>query len=451
VLVRQHLEQMKRDAEQCGVTVTAAPPSRVTVGRFVASLPATVKEARHKHVRDVLDARRPHDRYSRSDRPNVVWEIDHSQVDAWMLFPEADGTRTPVRPYLMTCVDEATQFCLSYFITRDAPTGFAMSCLLFHAFTPWQLIGRHDTCRPQVIRTDNGSIYVGEHAERVLQQNGIEHARMPPADPTKNAEVERLFGTLKGQMQELPGYCGQKVAEDRRIDEPDTERMITFEQFHVWLERTLHRHNTTIDPNHLLMTRAERWRQSLGAPVLEDFPWRLLRSDVIRTFNRGEVEFQGITYRIAERRPGAPPLHDLHGRQVRVCFTPTRRDLIWVTTYDPANPENELLIGRMERPTPGQPTTPFTDEVYSAEQWARHSVCSLKGLAAATERAKHDAALQQRLDAEMVASGELFAISVPPGEKAEGLDGIDPELLAALEPPDDEVTSRQGDGSEARP
>lgn len=57
--------------------------------------------------------------------------------------------------------------------------------------------------KPKAIRSDNGSVFVSKRFRKLLRLLGIRHQISKPGCPWMNGRIERLFGTLKAQLNQL--------------------------------------------------------------------------------------------------------------------------------------------------------------------------------------------------------------------------------------------------------
>ena len=99
---------------------------------------------------------------------------------------------------------------------------------------------------PTSLRTDHGSIFVGEHFRALLDQFGIELRLSRGKKPTDNPHSERKMEDLERAYQQVPGYKGRSIHQRGRFigieaDEP----LLTAEElerhFRRWVALDYHR------------------------------------------------------------------------------------------------------------------------------------------------------------------------------------------------------------------
>ncbi|MES2351275.1 MAG: integrase core domain-containing protein [Pseudomonadota bacterium] len=71
--------------------------------------------------------------------------------------------------------------------------------------------------RPDMIRTDNGSVFTSEAFCAGLAAAGIRHKRIDIGKPWQNGRIERLFGTFKEKLNQI--LVANSAALDARLDE----------------------------------------------------------------------------------------------------------------------------------------------------------------------------------------------------------------------------------------
>ena len=142
----------------------------------------------NKVLREAGLTRKEHNRgqrakYTRFERKhaNSLWHIDDSE------FRKKDK--------IISVVDDHSRFCLGILHTNTVTTKLVTNFLE-------QLIGKYGL--PRQIISDNGSPYgaKSKHSrfDRWCRKNKIEHIRTRVKRPQTNGKVERLFGTIKEEI-----------------------------------------------------------------------------------------------------------------------------------------------------------------------------------------------------------------------------------------------------------
>lgn len=134
-------------------------------------------------------------------RPNELWQIDASPVDALC----TDG-----RHSVYVCLDIATRRMLTYI--SKTPRASAVGMLIRKAILAWGV--------PKTIKTDNGSDFVAHETKRLFAALGIEPDTSDAYSPAQKGHVERAIGTWQHSFVELlPGYVGHSVTDRKAIED----------------------------------------------------------------------------------------------------------------------------------------------------------------------------------------------------------------------------------------
>ncbi|HQT62843.1 Mu transposase C-terminal domain-containing protein, partial [Acidiphilium sp.] len=139
----------------------------------------------------------------RAERPNAIWQADHTQLDILVL----DAGGTPARPWLTLVLDDHSRAIAGYCVFVGAPTALQTSLALRQAIwrktdPAWPICGV-----PDILHVDHGSDFTSRHLEQVAADLRIELVFSGVARPQGRGKVERLFGTLNTELlPELPGH-----------------------------------------------------------------------------------------------------------------------------------------------------------------------------------------------------------------------------------------------------
>ncbi len=137
-------------------------PSYSTVHAVVAELdPAMVTLAQQGQAAF-------RDRYElvyrrRAERPNAIWQADHTELDLLVL----DANGTVVRPWLTTVLDDHSRAIAGYAVFLGAPSALQTSLALRQAIwrkadPAWSVCGI-----PEVLYVDHGSDFTSRHLDQV--------------------------------------------------------------------------------------------------------------------------------------------------------------------------------------------------------------------------------------------------------------------------------------------
>jgi putative transposase len=177
-------------------------PAYSSVHAIVSALdPALVTLAHQGHAayRDRFELIYRH----RAERPNAIWQADHTQLDILIL----DANNQPKRPWLTTVIDDYSRIVAGYTVFLGAPSTL-QTCLALR-----QAIWRKDdpawpVCGiPEVLYVDHGCDFTSHHLEQVAADLKMQLVHSAVARPQGRGKVERLFGTINTELLcDLPGY-----------------------------------------------------------------------------------------------------------------------------------------------------------------------------------------------------------------------------------------------------
>lgn len=139
----------------------------------------------------------------RADRPNAIWQADHTMLDLLIVGP--DGK--PERPWLTVILDDYSRAVCGYMVFLGAPsaanTALALRQAIWHKPEPdWPVCGI-----PDVLYTDHGSDFT---SHRIGDTAAVLHLRIihsQVARPQGRGKIERFFGTINTELlPTLPGH-----------------------------------------------------------------------------------------------------------------------------------------------------------------------------------------------------------------------------------------------------
>lgn len=113
------------------------------------------------------------------NRPGAVWAVDHVEAPR-----PAEGRNS----FILNVRDVATHYQLAWHPVPDASA--ETTCRVLES-----LFQKHG--RPLVLKSDNGSGFIGEKTRQLLQASGILHLRSPARRPQYNGSCEAGGGSLK--------------------------------------------------------------------------------------------------------------------------------------------------------------------------------------------------------------------------------------------------------------
>jgi len=178
--------------------------------------------------------------------PLARCEIDHTQVDVWVLDDETK--QVIARPYLTVVFDHTSRVIVGYLLTVETPNAADVLAALRHAMlpklhddltalgvkNPWPVYG--------VLRglgTDRGRDFLSHAVLRAMEVLSIDSVAMPPRTPQMKGRVERFFRTLNHMLfHRLPGTTKEntKSKADRK---PQEEARVTFQELNALIATTI--------------------------------------------------------------------------------------------------------------------------------------------------------------------------------------------------------------------
>lgn len=205
---------------------------RLSVASIRRRIAQAAKEEGHRvpsyaTVRRVMDALDPamlclvhegptayRDRYElihrhRAERPNAVWQADHTQLDLLIL----DANGKPARPWLTIVQDDYSRAVAGYCVFLGAPSALQPALALRQAIwrkthPDWPVCGI-----PGTLYTDHGLDFTSQHLEQVAAELRIELVFSAVARPQGRGKIERIFGTVNTELlPELPGHLAEGKA-----------------------------------------------------------------------------------------------------------------------------------------------------------------------------------------------------------------------------------------------
>jgi len=173
------------------------------------------------------------------EAPFDLVQIDHTLVDVILV---DDIERMPIgRPWLTLAIDVGTGMVAGFSISLDPPSSLSVALAISHLCLPkneflrrreidfeWPAQGL-----PRRIHLDNAKEFHGLALSRGCREYGIAVSYRPPLRPNFGGHIERLIGTMMGEVHLLPGTTFWSVAERGEYDSGASSAM-TLEEFEQW-------------------------------------------------------------------------------------------------------------------------------------------------------------------------------------------------------------------------
>jgi len=224
-----------------------------------------------------------------SDRPNALWQADHTELDLLVL--DADGT--PARPWLTVVLDDCSRAVAGYSLFLGAPSTLNLSLALRQAIwrktdPAWVVHGL-----PDVLYADHGSDFTSDHLAAVAADLHIRRVYSAVARPQGRGKIERFFGTVTTELlTQLPGQLvrGQPVS-PARLTLPQADTTIG-----RWITGTYHqRIHSETGQTPLQAWLADGWLPRTP-DSLEQLDLLLVMVAKPRVVHRDGIRFQGLRY-----------------------------------------------------------------------------------------------------------------------------------------------------------
>ena len=278
----------------------------------------------------------------RAERPNALWQVDHTELD--ILIKDPSGN--PSRPWLTTVMDDYSRAICGYMVFEGAPSAMNTALALRQAIWPksdpaWPMCGI-----PDVLYVDHGSDFTSHHLEYTAIALKIRVIHSAVARPQGRGKIERFFHTVNTEL--LATLSGRLTLGHPHpvpvLDLPGLDRAVG-EFVGQYNQRT----HTAIRTSPKAAWIAEGWLPRLPES-LEELDGLLLRVSKHRTVQRDGIHFQGQRYL-------SPTLASFVGRTVTIRYDP--RDLSEIRVYDhdtfvciavdEAHPNDRLSLNDIER------------------------------------------------------------------------------------------------------
>jgi putative transposase len=177
----------------------------------------------------------------RADFPMDIMQIDHTLVDVIVVDQEH---RRPIgRPWLTLAIDIGTRAVVGFSVSLDSPSALSVSLVLSHGVLPknlwladrelqnldWPMGGL-----PRLLHLDNAKEFHSQALLRGCQEYGIALEHRGRGQPHLGGHIERLIGTMMGEVHLLPGTTFSNPTEKRSYDS-EGRAVLTLAELERWL------------------------------------------------------------------------------------------------------------------------------------------------------------------------------------------------------------------------
>ena len=298
------LASLHREVQQTCHKAGATPPSYKAIQSRVLDLDPREVITRRMGPKQAVQLLTPVKAGLHVKEPLQLLQMDHTLVDV-VVVDEVD--REPIgRPWLTLAIDVATRAVPGFHLSLEAPSATSVALALSMAVLPKNkfLAAQHVDfdwpCQglPKAVHLDNAREFHSNALKRGCEEHGIEITFRPPGRPHFGGHIERLIGTMMGQVHLLPGTTFSSIAARGDYKPADTAVM-TMRELERWLtlqvtgiyHRSLHRG--------LGRSPQQAWNQARKSPAQVRMPYseqqfyidflpyerRVIRRDGIRMFN----------------------------------------------------------------------------------------------------------------------------------------------------------------------
>jgi putative transposase len=217
-----------------------APPSYKAVWVRVNSIDPALTVRKREGAGAARDKFAPVKQGPAPKRPLELVQIDHTLADI-MVVDEVER-RSIGRPWLTLVIDVATRVILGFHLSLDAPSSTSVALALSHAVLPKRLSFEPDDVQvswpaeglPETIHLDNAKEFHSNALKRGCQEHGISLTFRPPKTPHFGGHIERLIGTMMGELHLLPGTTFSSI-KDRGEYKPARMASLTMRELERWL------------------------------------------------------------------------------------------------------------------------------------------------------------------------------------------------------------------------
>jgi putative transposase len=291
-------------------------PARRTVRAIIAALDPAMRTLAHDGsaaCRDRCELIHRH----RADRPNALWQCDHTELDILVVAP---GRRL-LRPWLTLVLDDHSRAIAGHSLLTGAPsamnTALALRQAIWRKGDPdWPVCGI-----PDVLHVDHGTDFTSMHIAQVAADLRMRLVHSTVARPQGRGKVERLFGAINTELLAgLPGrLSGAKPVTMPRLTLSEIDA--TLRTFIVERYNSRSHPATGTSPNSAWV--ADGWLPRMP-DRLEDLDELLVLVARPRVVGRDGIRFGGLRYL-------DPTLAAFVGERVTIRHDP--RDVAEIRVY----------------------------------------------------------------------------------------------------------------------
>ncbi|WP_200384604.1 Mu transposase C-terminal domain-containing protein [Rhodocyclus tenuis] len=215
-------------------------PCKSTLLRRIDEILPEEREKKRNGRNAALDYRAYRGSLPGVDRLHAIWQIDHTKVDL-ILVDEKD--RVPIgRPWITVAIDVYSRTVVGWYISFDPPGTLGTGICISNAILPkdawlvrlgvehpWPCQGK-----PRIIQADNAKEFRGNTLKMACEEHDFDLKFRKVKKPNYGAHIERLLGTLLGEIHSLDGTTFSNPQEKGDYDSEGHAAM-TLDEFERWL------------------------------------------------------------------------------------------------------------------------------------------------------------------------------------------------------------------------
>lgn len=202
-------------------------------------------------------------------RPLQVTQIDHTLVDIIL----CDDDRRPLgRPWITVLIDVKTRVILSYYLSWHHPSSVSVAATIAFAVSNkadyLSMIGCEHISypfsgKPEAIHSDNAKEFKSISMEKACAKNKINLNWRPYGKKHYGGHIERLIGTLMGEVHFLPGTTFSNTKARKGYDS-EKKSCMTFLEFSQWFATQVAIYHST-PHSALKQTPGDAWFDYYGS------------------------------------------------------------------------------------------------------------------------------------------------------------------------------------------
>ncbi len=230
------MEEVETRCHKLGIK----PPHINTLRRRLAAIP----ERKRLSAREGKQASEKFEavpgRFPGADRPNAVWQIDHTPVDICIV--DDVYRRNIGRCWITVAIDVFSRCVVGFYLSLDKPNATSVGMCLVHAILPKQgWLAAHgielswpNWGKPVTVHADNDKTFRCDMVTRAAKSHGINLEWRPVRKPRWGGHIERLLGTFNTEIHSLPGTTFSSP-EERGEYKPHEEAALTFMELEKYI------------------------------------------------------------------------------------------------------------------------------------------------------------------------------------------------------------------------